>query len=153
MGPLSQKRHRQNRKGTTRAARFICRDYRSRAPGSITGMLRDLDLRSLQERRRGLRLTFLFRVVEGMVPAMPVSKFLEPVGRDKRRVRLPPRYRSVDFESGSATVASLQTNHNQCFKTIQCKTATYQNSFFPKTVPEWNQLNEHIIDSPTVRVF
>jgi hypothetical protein len=53
------------------AAHFITSDYRSREPGSMTKMLKDLDLTTLQQRIKELRLTFLFIIAEGLVPAIP----------------------------------------------------------------------------------
>ena len=46
-----------------RGACFITQDYHSRQPGPVTSMLRDLKLPSLQDRRRQLRLIFMFKVV------------------------------------------------------------------------------------------
>ena len=59
-------------------------------------MLKDLDLTTLQEQRRELRLTFLFKVVNGLVPAIPASEFIEPTRSDKRQVRLPARYKLIN---------------------------------------------------------
>ena len=39
-------------------------------------MLNDLKLESLQLRRTSLRLVFLYKVVEGLVPAINPSEFL-----------------------------------------------------------------------------
>ena len=57
------------------AARFVTRDYRSREPGCVTKMLKDLDLATLQSRRRNLRLSFLFKIVVGLTPAIPPDKY------------------------------------------------------------------------------
>ena len=54
-----------------KAARFITRDCRTRTPGHVTDMLKNLDLPLLQERRTDMRLIFLYKVVEGLVPAIP----------------------------------------------------------------------------------
>ena len=94
-----------------RAARCICHDYRSRNPGSVTRMLADLDLDTLQERRKELRLTFLFNVVEGLVPAIRAAEYLEPV-HQKRRIRAT---KLSDYISDN-TVNSHQLNNSQCFK-------------------------------------
>jgi hypothetical protein len=51
-----------------KAARFITGDYKSRDPGCFTIILNNLDLPTLQQRRKELRLAFLFKVVEGLVP-------------------------------------------------------------------------------------
>ena len=50
------------------AAHFITGDYRSMTPGSVTKLLTKCNLPPLQERRRHLRLTLFYRVVEGLVP-------------------------------------------------------------------------------------
>jgi len=41
-------------------------------------LLFNCDLLSLQERRKHLRLVFLFKVVEGSVPAIPPEDYLIP---------------------------------------------------------------------------
>ena len=46
-----------------RAARSI-KQYRSRQPGTITKMLKDLNLPSLQDRRRKKRLVFLYKIAD-----------------------------------------------------------------------------------------
>ena len=60
------------------AVRFIARDYKSKTPGSVARLLIKHDLPTLQERREDLWLTFLYKVVEGMVPAIPPDKYLTP---------------------------------------------------------------------------
>ena len=61
------------------AARFITRDYFSRDPGCVTKMLKDFNLPTLQERRRNLRLSFLFKIAEGMLPSLPPETYLTPI--------------------------------------------------------------------------
>ena len=46
-----------------KTARFISHDYTSRTPGYVTKMLNYLDLATLQQRRKELRLTFIFMIV------------------------------------------------------------------------------------------
>ena len=77
-------------------------------------MLADLDLDTLQERRKELRLTFLFKVVEGLMPAIPAAEYLEPV-HQKRRIRATKLY--SDYISDN-TVKSHQLNNYRCFKHI-----------------------------------
>ncbi|XP_052777822.1 uncharacterized protein LOC128215143 [Mya arenaria] len=67
-------------------ARFITGDYKSRQEGCVSQMLQNLQLRSLQERRRHLRLIFLYKVVEGHVPAIDIDQFLK-TQRPKRTIR------------------------------------------------------------------
>ena len=61
-----------------KAVCFIARDYSSRTPGFVTGLLKKYNFPTLQERREDLRLTLLFKVIERMVPAIPPSEFLIP---------------------------------------------------------------------------
>ena len=53
------------------AARFITGDYSSKDQGCVTRMLKDLAIPLLQDRRKANRLLFIYRVVEGQVPALP----------------------------------------------------------------------------------
>ncbi|XP_070206189.1 uncharacterized protein [Littorina saxatilis] len=59
-----------------KALRFITGDFRSSTPGSVTRLLEKTGLQPLQQRRQQLRLTFFYRVVEGLVPALPSHQFL-----------------------------------------------------------------------------
>ena len=62
-------------------ARFITGDYKSRHEGCVTNMLTDLDLPSIVE-----RLTFLYKVVKGHVPAINIEHYLR-AQRPKRTIR------------------------------------------------------------------
>ena len=61
------------------AARFITKDYKSREKGCVTKMLNDLDIPSLQIRRKEARLTTMYNVVNELLPALPPSSLLQPV--------------------------------------------------------------------------
>ena len=80
-----------------RAARFITGDYKSREKGSVTKILNDLKLENLQLRRTSLRLVFLYKVVEGLVPAINHSEFLV---KSKLKRKIKPK-RFDNFESAS----------------------------------------------------
>ena len=58
------------------AARFITGDYKTREPSCITKMLIDLELPTLEKRRTAQRLTFMFKVVEGLASAIATSDFV-----------------------------------------------------------------------------
>ena len=60
------------------AVRFITRVCKSKTPGSVTHLQIKHDLPTLPERREDLRLTFLHKMVEGLVPAIPPDKYLTP---------------------------------------------------------------------------
>jgi hypothetical protein len=60
-------------------------------------MLNDLKLENLQLRRTSLRLVFLYKVVEGLVPAINPSEFLVK-SKPKRKIK-PKHFDNFDFES------------------------------------------------------
>ena len=131
-----------------RGTRFITCDYKSRTPGSITKMLTNLELQTLQERRKESRLTFLFKVVEGLVPAIQPSEYLVPV-QNKRRIRAT---RLGDFLTDNK-IAAHQLNNSRCFITPRCNTEIYKNSYFPRTIVEWNQLEDRKVTVDNVEAF
>ena len=67
------------------AARFFTGDYKSRHEECVTNMLTDLDLPSLEERRRQQRLTFLYKVVKVHIPAINIEHY--KAQRPKRSIR------------------------------------------------------------------
>jgi len=72
-----------------RTIRFIKRDYRSRERGCITKMRRkELELETLEERRQSLRLILMYKVVEGLVSALPTDAF---VTFSKRKRQIKPK--------------------------------------------------------------
>ena len=70
------------------AARFITEDYKSREKRCITKMLNDLDIPSLEIRRKEARLTMMYNVVNELLPTLPPSNFLQPA-KQRRKVKIP----------------------------------------------------------------
>ena len=62
-----------------KAARFISGDYKSRDRGCVTRMLMNHELTLLEKRRKQLRLTFKFKVVEGLIKVKYVSDVIKTV--------------------------------------------------------------------------
>ena len=131
-----------------KAARFITRDYKSRQPGAMTNMLQKLKLPELQTRRQHLRLAFLFKVARGTVPALPPEEYLTKI-ENKRRIR---PTRNSDFASQNI-ISRQSRNHSNCFVVPHAKSEVYKNSLFARTIPQWNSLDENIINSPSVASF
>ena len=52
----------------------------------MSQMLAELNLPPLQDRRKANRLTFFFKVVKGLVPAMQSHDYLTPI-RGKRHIK------------------------------------------------------------------
>ena len=116
---------------------IICGDNKSRDQGCVTKMLEKLKHSSLQDRRKQHRLAFFYKIVEGLVPAMPPHKFLEPERANERPIRATTKFK--DFIT-SNVVEKHWTLNRRPYKTISTRTDQLKNSFFPRTVIDWNQL-------------
>ena len=130
------------------AARFITGDYKTREEGCVTRMLETLELSSLEQRRSFNRLVFMYKVVEGLVPAIPVDDFLKQQ-KPKRLIR--PRKYSDHISKNIVDRHSV--NNNRCFVIENCKTEQLKQSFFVRTVVEWNQLDTEVVRAETVESF
>ena len=129
-------------------ARFITNDYKSREVGSMTKMLEELDLKPMHQRRKDLRLTFLYKIVEGLVPAVPSEDYLTPQ-RNKRRIT---ERTFTDCVSTNA-VSKYVSNNSRCFVIPQGRTDVYNNSFFVKTITDWNRLDDNIVNAKSLDQF
>jgi hypothetical protein len=136
------------------AARFICQDYRSRNPGCVTRMLNSLQLPPLQDRRRNQRLTFFFKIVEGELPGIPSEKYVTPV-KEKRRIK--PK-NDPDFITKNI-VNQMARNNSRCFsidplpRNKTPESAVYKNSFFFRTLQEWNALDDNVVKAESIEAF
>ena len=115
-----------------RAARFITRGYTSRHDGSVTNMLQRLNLPPLQDRRQNLRLTFMFKISRGLVPAIPPESYLTKVNANKRTIK-PTQHK--DFRSQNIITRQAR-NHDQCYVVPQARTEIFKNCFIKKTIVE-----------------
>ena len=111
-----------------KAARFITGNYHSREPGSMTQMLKELDLPMLKQRRKEDRLCLMYKIERGLVPAIPKDTYLKPI-REKRKVKAKT---FTDCETKNF-VEKYQNLHSNCFEAISTPNKTYSNSFFPRT--------------------
>ena len=109
-----------------RGARFVAGDYRR--DSSVTNMLHELEWQSLEDRRREARLVMMYKVVHGLV-AVPHDDHIE---KNKGRTRAKNSYK---------------------LKVYAPKTESFRSSFFPKTIKDWNNLNENIVSAPTLDKF
>jgi hypothetical protein len=99
-----------------RAARFVTNNYRDRSPGSMTHMIHQLQWDTLVDRRRTYRLIMLYKISHGLVD-IHVPTYLTP---DDNRARK--------------------------YHQLSAGKEVYDNSFFPRTICDWNNL------PPTVRL-
>ena len=131
-----------------RALRFIYNDYKNFTPGSIDKLQQRSKLPSLQTRRKAIRLTFLYKVVEGLVPAMPTSTFIS-FNKPGRQIR--PR-RDPNFITNNA-IDNYIRNNSRTIKIPDSKTEQYRHSFFVQTAVDWNHLPEQVVQSKTIETF
>ena len=109
-----------------RAARFATRDYSTYS--SVTSMLDDLKWDSLAQRRRHLRLTLMFKITHQLV-FVPTEGVLLP--------------------ADSRTRAS----HHLKFRQMQTRTSAHSNSFFPRTIKDWNALPSDAVSATSADMF
>jgi len=90
-------------------------------------MLIDLGRKDLADRRRDLRLALLFKIIHGHT-AVPTENIL------------------VTADS------STRANHQyKCY--ISASTTEYKNSFFPRTIKEWNNCPADLTESSSPHSF
>ena len=117
---------------------FISGDYATREPGCISKMLKDQDLPSLQDKGMAARLTFFYKVVEGLEPAISPDSFLQKPQRPKRQMHA-KKFQGLDSKN---IVEIHQSKNTKSFIVEQSNTVQYSSSFFIKTVRNWNSLEE-----------
>ena len=93
-------------------------------------------------------LVFFFKVVEGLVPALQTHDYLTPF-RGKRQIKS-KQFKDCDTHN---IIYRQVTNNSRCFKSVQCKSELFKNSFFPKTIIDWNHLEEKVVRAETVKGF
>ena len=132
MGSLHYSRYEQTRKDPKerRAVKFITGDYKYKSrEGSVTKMLAELELESLQSRRTSQRLILLYKVVEELVPVIKTEDYLTK-GRQRRIIK-PKRF---DDYVNTNIVENSVKNNTKSLDRIQYNTEQYRNSFFNKTI-------------------
>lgn len=143
-----------------RGARFVTQDYKTRTPGCVTSMLDKLDLPALQTRRTNQRLAFFYKIVGGQLPGIPPDKYVVPI-RGKRRIK--PR-NDPQFVTQNI-VNQLARNNTRCYQLIDApgnvtsneiysaQSEGFKYSFFPRTIREWNNLEDHIVNAGSTEAF
>ena len=131
-----------------KAARFITNDYRTRESGSVTKMLSELNILTLQNRRKDKRLAFLYSIQKGSVPAIDPKNYLTPV-KSKRKIKA----KTFSDYNCQNIIKRHQILHDKCFQLPSSKSTTYRHSFFPKTISEWNELSDSVVSSDNIDIF
>ena len=108
------------------AARFVKSDYTRQS--SVSSMMRDLNWKPLHLRRRESRLVLFYKIVNNLVAIPPENHLVE----NKR---------------------NLRNTHNKQFLHKRVHVDPYKYSFFPKTIIEWNSLEEQEVNCLSLGQF
>ena len=114
-----------------RAARWITNRYRQTS--SVSEILEGLRLESLEERRRQRRLHTLWKYTHGLT-------FISSAAAPKPLPQHPDRSSTRQLHS----LQYLKPNSRPDYR---------KKSFFPRTIPEWNALQENAVSSGTLEEF
>ena len=109
-----------------RAARVVYNKSFRQKDVSPSALLQELEWKPLQERRKQQRLCMLYKITWGLV-AVPPTRLQSP----NRRTR----------------------GHSKKFKVIPTTCDTVKNSFFSRTIPQWNALDEDTVTAPSLPEF
>ena len=108
------------------AARFVHGNYTERDPGCVTRMVSDLGWETLESRRKKDRLTTLYTI----------------------------RHRLVNMDTGDVLRLNdrLIRGQQRLYQpTVNVK--VYKDTFFPRTIQDWNCLPAVVTDSPAIKEF
>ena len=109
-----------------RAARYATNRYRNTS--SVSDMIDDLEWETLESRRTKIQLTMFFKIVNDLVD-IPSSDYL--------------------ILANSKTRA----NHSKKMQQYHTRTDIFKNSFFPRTIRNWNQLPASVAEAPDLVSF
>ena len=109
-----------------RAARCVLHRYHNRS--SVSEMLQHLNWPLLEVRRQHQRLAMLYKIHHGMV-AVNKAQYLTPAARTSRHT------------------------HRSSYLVNEASTDYIRQSFFPRTVREWNSLPATVVDAPSLESF
>ena len=109
-----------------RAARFVTNDYTTRTSGCVTRMQKDLGWDTLQKRRLDNRLSMLYKIDHQLVDV------------EKENY----------LQSGDS-----RTRGGHKFYQERTTSEVYRNSFFPRTVRDWNKLPHSVTAAESLELF
>lgn len=109
-----------------RAARFVFNQYTDTSPGCVTSLLEQLEWESLQDRRAQHRLIMCYKI----------------------------RHKLVDIDPDLYyTPGDSRTRGGHRYRQHRATKEVYNNSFFPRSVRQWNHLPETVTAAPTLEEF
>ena len=127
--PITQKNITELERVQRKAVRFVMGDYKTTS--SARSMLEHLEWSTLEERRKRVKVTMLYRyMIIHQVVAIPAQPYLIPRG-----------------------VASTTRGHCQRYQIPYSRLQCHQQSFFPSTIIQWNELPAEAVSASTVDDF
>ena len=127
--PYHQKYIRQIEMVQHKAARFVLgKPWRRCERDSITNMLNQLNWTTLEKRRKYARLTLLYKILHKLI-CIPES-YLPQLSTSRTRC-----------------------HHEFKFLHYQKNVDSYKYAYFPRTILDWNNLTENIVNSSTLETF
>jgi hypothetical protein len=114
----------------------------------MTKMPNELNIPTLQSRRQKQRLIFLYKVIEGQVPAMPPDLFVK-YQKSKRQIRAKKIYNCIT----NNIVTSSVRNISKYIVIPQSRTDQYKHSFFVQTAVDWNHMDENTVSAEKLESF
>ena len=91
---------------------------------TILSLITELRWPSLEDRRRIARTSMMYKIHHNLACVENIKGQLHPL-----------------------------PGHNQQFVLPQCRTQYHQNSFLPRTIKQWNQLPQEVIEANTIDTF
>jgi uncharacterized iron-regulated protein len=111
-----------------RAARFVTKNY-SRAKGSMTQILNQLNWPTLEQRRKQSRLITMFKIQNDLI-AIPIPDYIQ-----------------------RQTIRSTRQYHPAKFRVMKANNNVYKHSFYPRTILDWNDLPPNVLDVTSIECF
>ena len=109
-----------------RAAHWVLNDYSRYS--SVTSLLQQLQWPTLEERRKKARLSLLYKANNNLIA-----------------LQVPPYYQTRPTQT--------RLHHQSSFIHPFTRTSSYMNSFFPRTIKEWNTLPPTTVASNSLTIF
>ena len=110
-----------------RSARYVLNRYRNTS--SVGSMLEQLKWQTLETRRKHARLTMLYKISKQQVDTPGLKSLLQPITRPSRH------------------------HNSKAYQIPETSKEYIKNSFFPRTIREWNVLPESAVNSPSIDSF
>ena len=118
-------------------------------PCTINKLQNKLQFSPHETRRKSIRLTFMYKLVEGLVPAMPSKDFIK-FQRPGRNIK--PK-KDPDFIYSKSPIDKYIKNNDRCLEIPDTTSPQAKNSFFIKTASEWNALNNTVVHAKSPDIF